>query len=57
MLLVCVIISITNKQGGFKMLLKNYVNSFNQTANEIQFIEIFGITKSYDCISYGKTTI
>jgi hypothetical protein len=30
---------------------------FNQTANEIQFIEIFGITKSYDCISYGKTTI
>lgn len=39
------------------MLLKNYVNSFNQTANEIQFIEIFGITKSYDCISYGKTTI
>lgn len=30
---------------------------FNQTANKIQLINIFGITKNYDCISYGKTKI
>lgn len=40
-----------------KYTIKVAINlHFNETANQIQFIEIFGVTKNYDCISYGKIT-
>lgn len=50
------VVTLIHKNKNYKIKVAINVH-FNETANKIQFIKIFGITKDHDCISYGKTYI